>query len=48
MNREEYIDQVLKQHLSNNNCYEYISKETAEEYMSSAVSEFMDFINEPG
>ena len=48
MNRDEHIDQVIKQHLSNKDCYEYIYKKIAEEHMSSTALEFMEFINEPG
>ena len=45
MYREEHIDQVIKQHLSNKDCYEHISKEIAEEHMSLAALECMEFIS---
>ena len=48
MNIEDYVSQFIKQHLSDENTYERISKEVASELMEETVNEFLDYIRKVG
>ena len=45
MNRYEYIDQILKQYLSNKNSYKCISKKVAREDLYESIEVFLTTLN---
>ena len=44
MNRENYIEQRIAQHLSNEKYYEIIDESTAQEYMNKSMNEFLNYV----
>ena len=47
MNRDNYIQQHIKNHLSDTTFYERISQKIAHDYMENNIKEFLDYIKEP-
>ena len=48
MNRDDYVQQCLKQDLLNTSNYEIISVEVASTYLRETMNEFLDFMKQPG
>ena len=48
MNREDYISQCMKHHLSNEKCYKRISEEVPRAYINNSMEEFFEHVQQPG
>ena len=47
MNYQDYLDQSIQQHLSNERHYERTSKEVARKYVDESMNEFLNYISQP-